>query len=252
MGQLQPLRRTAYTRAEFVPAIDAAWRRQFAVSRATSISPVLPACLFAQYAFETGWGKSCFNGCLGNERAIIAPPSHEFYWPYDYIELKTADEYINGKRVIVGGYFRAFGGDPSLDGFYEAALREGANDHVEFLSVLPVYQPAIEVLQTAAFADIKDLARIVSDFDDALKHGGYFTGPLDVYKAGSVQIATSIVHQIPIEETTLMPWKPMDWFMDAQSALDTIFGDEWRLQDKAHLATVLSCRYDCEGMQSSV
>lgn len=256
MGQLLPLQRTTPTQEQFHHAIVEAWNA--VLGDRYPCNAMIAAIMFGQFAFETGWGKSCWNWNLGNHRTGPLNPPNPKGWAGDYVELKTADEYIDGKRVIVGGYFRAYGLRDVPNG-----LRNGALGHVSFLYELKRYANALDVLKATAGIPVSGYATIIAaaEFVEALKRGGYFTGPLDVYRAGVQDIAHKYV-RLPFVEGSLAPASPItaldprdfglpiprpeDNYMTAIDALDLIFGEEWDVADRLHLASVLACRYDCE------
>jgi hypothetical protein len=189
------------------------------------------ALLFAQWAFETGWGKACWNWNLGNARA-----SKEWIATgHDYVELPTADEIVDGKRVIVGGYFRS-----------HRSLEEGAISHIELLAGLARYQKAFMILEMSPKGPIEIQAR---QFVRALKEGGYFTGNEYEYAEGVASIAKGFLAGLtswddPLPIHALDPSQFLDWqpIRDVQTAMSMIFVDE---RHKI-LTNTLSCRYDCE------
>lgn len=122
--------------------------------------------LVAQWAFETGWGKFCWNYNLGNHR------TYDGYLG-KAIELASADEYINGKRVIVGGYFQAFD-----------SKEEGGEAHVRLLSQNPRYKEGWKILNENPDPVL---------FVKAIKKAGYFTGDESVYARGVASITQSVI-----------------------------------------------------------
>lgn len=252
MGDLLTLQRTTPSQADFHQAMVLAWNTYMPDF---PCNVMVAACLFGQYAFETGWGKSCWRWNLGNHRTGLLDPPHPGGWSGDYVELRTADEYIDGKRVIVGGYFRAY-----------LNLQDGANGHVAFLKGLPRYSQALDILKVATTQDINvtNMGIIARAYVAALKRGGYFTGDEVSYGNGVASIATgylgmpwAILDQNPYAvvppgtphnldpEAFGIAWYPI---RDIETAYGMIFEADWRNADKLHLATMLSCRYDCEGV----
>ena len=147
--------------------------------------------LVAQWAFETGWGKFCWNYNLGN---------HRTYDGYEgkAIELASADEYIKGKRVIVGGYFQAFD-----------TKEEGGLSHVKLLSQNPRYQAGWKVLN-----ENPDPIAFVS----AIKRAGYFTGDETTYAKGVASITQSVLGLMSWDcEPKALPdkvWSDLEEFHD--------------------------------------
>lgn len=135
--------------------------------------------LVAQFAFETGWGKFCWNYNLGN---------HRTYNGYEgkATELPGADEVIDGKKVIVGGYFQAFD-----------SKEEGGEAHIRLLFNNPRYSLAKQILTEDP---------VPEKFVAAIKKAGYFTGDEVTYSRGVASITKSVIG--------LMEWdcepKPLD------------------------------------------
>jgi flagellum-specific peptidoglycan hydrolase FlgJ len=80
-----------------------------------SLNDAALSVLWAQWALETGRGKSCYCNNLGNIKAVTGDGR-------DWCVLQTF-EFINGHRVDMADKFRAFG-----------TLAEGAYDYLQFLS----------------------------------------------------------------------------------------------------------------------
>ncbi len=249
MGSLLPLLRTTPTQADFARTTATAWDQVFP----EECNGVVVSVLFAQYAWETGWGKSCWRWNLGNHRTGPLKPPKPFGYEGDYVELRTADEIINGKRVIVGGYFRAY-----------RSMLDGALGHLNFLAGLDRYEPALRILKEATkFEDTPSHASEVgAALVEALKLAGYFTGPLDQYRSGVSSIASKYIATAPIVELFqpalydlnaplvvepeyigIQPLVP--WYTSLQGALDSIFGADYTRVDQTHVASVMACRYDC-------
>lgn len=151
--QAVPVRRTTFTVLDYASAVLKAWKR---------LCDVYPsresvACLWAQYAHETGRGAFCWNFNIGN---VKYTPGH------DYMMLRGTWEIINGKRVVFEPPHRAtwFNAYDSLD----AAMAE----HLKLLKEKQYRTawPAIERGEPTEFA-----AR--------LKMKGYYTAPLEQYAA---------------------------------------------------------------------
>lgn len=246
MGNLLALQRTAPTRDEFATATRVAWLDV----TGQPMSDVAMAVLYGQFAFETGWGRSCWNWNLGNVRTGPIKPPAPVGWEGDYTELKSADEYINGKRVIVGGYFRAF-----------LSLAEGSAEHLTFLSGLRRYANAWRVLNGPASQAVESEApAIATAFVAALKAGGYFTGDEKAYASGVADIARWFLKGLPHTEPVREVWPlhALDpkryepaWvnLFSAQGVLDSLFEHSiYNATDHRTLTGVLLCRYDCEDM----
>jgi hypothetical protein len=260
MGRLLPLQRTKLSQAEFHSVTTDAWNEVVSMGSSFVCNGMVAGILFGQYAFETGWGNSCWNGNLGNHRTGPLKPPAAFGYEGDYIELRTADEVIDGKRVIVGGYFRGYGlrDDPETP-------RRGALGHIEFLSKLQRYQPALNVLRATSMILVPSKQAVTiaaNEFVDALKLAGYFTGELVPYRNGVASIARDylglpFVDDFPvIEHETIdprnyglpIPDQSLNSFnqMDALKMIyPEVYGD-YRPSDIHTLAMVTACRYDCE------
>lgn len=160
---------TTPTREQFAEALAEEW----------NCSLLTGSILFAQFAFETGWGKYCYCWNLGNVRA----DSEWIKKGNDYFELPGAWEIINGKKVIAGGFFRA-----------HKSLNDGISSHINFLEMNSRYSQAFDVLQeTRSIYFSKDAAKEYSiKFAIALKRGGYYTGSLEEYSKGIASIASGL------------------------------------------------------------
>lgn len=161
---------TTPSREDFARALSEEW----------NCSLLTGAVLFGQFAFETGWGKYCYCWNLGNIRA-------DKNWienGLDYFELPGAWEIINGKRSVVGGYFRA-----------HKSLNQGIKEHIEFLEKNSRYSQAFDVLiETKNIKFSKDNAKNYSTkFAIGLKRGGYFTGSLEEYIKGISSISSGLI-----------------------------------------------------------
>jgi hypothetical protein len=107
--------------------------------------------LWAQWALETGRGRSCWNNNLGNIKHVPGDGR-------DWMWLDTF-EFINGQRVDMPDKFRAF-----------ATLADGAFDYLQFLS-----RPAYALPWSFVLAGDGD------GFARALKAKGYYTAPVEDY-----------------------------------------------------------------------
>lgn len=260
MGQLLPLLRTTPSLTAWGLSNARTFRQVFG----RPIGLIALSTMFGQFAFETGWGVSCWRWNLGNERTGPLNPPDPNGWAGDYCELKTADEYDrNGNRIIVGGYFRAFG-----------SLEDGALEHWRFLEKLKRYQRALNVLLNAGmlYPSVANLMAVATSFASELKFGGYFTGDLTSYSHGIGSIARSFFENDMSaslsEERDPMRNPPLDhiaeqmiggapWWTPQQRvegdnpalrAIASFFPEEYHQltpQDEAHVSGVLSCRYDC-------
>lgn len=220
---------TTPTKQDFVDAFDDAW--VFTQGRPSLLAA---AILFAQFAFETGWGKFCFNWNLGNVRAAQSWMIYN-----DYFELPGAWEIVGGKRVVAGGCFRAF-----------KTLAEGMNGHLHFLSALDRYRPAFDVLEEAAVMPFskENAASFARRFVEALKAGGYFTGSVDDYVRGVSSIAQSFtaLDQDTLPDTLREPASPLGSDPEFAGFGATTFADvfgRWEYDD-CMAGDWLACRYD--------
>ena len=221
---------TTPTKEEFLDSFFEAWK--YTQGRPALLSA---AILFAQFAFETNWGKACFNWNLGNVRAFKSYIDAG----HDYFELPGAKEIVDGKEVVAGGFFRAF-----------SSLAEGMQHHLDFLESLDRYRPAFEVLQEAANIEFsRENCRIYGErFVRALKAGGYFTGNLADYIRGVVSIAQSFddlpdtVRESHVPPTILGP-DPEFVGWGATNAQDIL--DRWEYDESHHIGWLAS-RYDQE------
>lgn len=143
---------TDVTRESFVAAAEAALAKLF--GKPAQHASV--ALLWAQFALETGRGKSCWNYNLGNRKAR---PGER------YVVLRTF-EFVGGKRVNCDANFAAF---ESLD--------EGMADWIELYSRqhYAAARAQLEAGDAAAFAK-------------ALHDAGYFTAPLADYQRSLVSL----------------------------------------------------------------
>lgn len=227
---------TAADKKSFAEAFDEAW-----VYTQGTTSIITPCLLFAQYAFETGWGKACFNDNLGNVRAFqewIASGR-------DYFELPSAWEIVGGKRIVTGGNFRAF-----------ASLHDGMVEHLAFLQGLSFYRKAWEVLTRSAFvpATKENIESLAREFVHELKRGGYFTGSEDDYSRGVASIASSSVDAMLVARHESQPdtlrepatvLGPSEEFAGwGATTVADIFG-RWEY-DPQMTVDFLACRYDCD------
>lgn len=222
---------TTPTRDEFVAAFYQHWT--YSQGRPSAL---VAALLYAQFAFETGWGQYCFCWNLGNVRAFA---------PYidakkDFFMLSSAWEIVEGKRVVVGGAFRA-----------HASLDDGMSAHLSFLSGLDRYEKAFDVLVEAASVQFtKGNARIYAErFVRALKAGGYFTGEVEEYVAGVVSITAGLVTSLMIDDLPDTLREPADQLgPDAEFAgwgattVDDLLA-RWAY-DECMTADFLNCRWD--------
>lgn len=250
MGTLVPLKRTTPSRDEFIEAMAAAWSVVFP---STAPNRNILSTLYAQFAFETGWGKSCWNNNVGNERTGSLNPPNPNGWSGDYIELKTADEWVvvNGERkhVVVGGYFRAWN-----------TLFEGCVGHLDFLLSLKPFRLALNILLGSSIFLESDRAagETARMFAEALKQGGYFTGDLDAYRSGLQSIAVATFKAIvPPEHMSYEPWTrsitSLPWYPNEEwggitvdTGLAMIFGDDYQDHDQKLIAHVTASRWDCQ------
>lgn len=243
-----PQVRTKHDRLIVLDALREGWKK---VRLGNNSGNLILALLYAQYAFETGHGQFCWNNNFGNHRAdqgYVKDPNRH------YFELPSADEYIDGKRVIVGGYFRAY---PNVS----LAPREikyddlvlGTAGHIELLSVLGRYRLAWKhLLDVEGVVEMSTgaMQSIFKEFVYLLKLGGYFTGNADDYANGVSSIALSVVDLLSRDTLRSPPMpgfnernQPQEWgHIDAQQGLERIFGDEWSIEKTA---SFLGCRYDC-------
>lgn len=245
-----PQVRTKHDKIIVLNALKEGWKR---VRLGNNPGHLPLAILYAQYAFETGHGQFCWNNNFGNHRA---DPSFVKNPDRDYFELPGADEYINGKRVIVGGYFRAYPDIELRPAKINYAKPEiGAGSHIEFLSILGRYRLAWKhLLDLEGVVDMStsSMIAVFKEFVYMLKLAGYFTGNADDYANGLSQIAVTIVAELS-RDTLRSP--PMPGFNDrhkpeefgvitANEGLERMFGndDGWTM-DKT--ASFLACRYDC-------
>lgn len=142
--------RTTPTIAEWTASVTRAWMDLLhSVPTQAALS-----VLWAQFALETGRGKSCFNHNLGNIKRVPGDG-------HDWCILNTF-EYIDGRRVDVPDTFRAY---PTLDA--------GALDYLRFLTRTSYADPWACVVAGDADA-----------FARALKYMGYYTAPAIEYAAG--------------------------------------------------------------------
>lgn len=210
------------------------------------ISTLAIAILFAQFAFETGWGKYCFNYNLGNVRKMNGDG-----WAGDVFGLPSAWEIIDGKRVVTGGQFRSF-----------LSLQHGADEHVYFLAHLHNYAPAWELIMAACAVELSELGDDAATvafygrrFVERLKAGHYFTGDLEEYVHGVVSIALAFVRSHSISQEVITApaspqafnYRPQDGAdagaFTAMQALEFIFDKDWQAEQ---MAAFLNCRYDCQ------
>lgn len=162
--------RTQASVAEWADAIAWAWRQLLPTDPTVDALAVL----WAQYALETGRGKSAFAWNLGNIKRVPGDG-------YDYTVLRTF-EYIDGVRVDMDDTFRAY---PSL--------REGAIDYLRFLTRAAYAGPWARVVAGDA-----------AGFAHALKVRGYYTAPENEYTAGLVSLANEFrrsVSEVPPPDT---------------------------------------------------
>lgn len=239
-----PKETTTPTRDEFVSSM----RRALMAEGLPVLSTLSIALLFAQFAFETGWGRYCFCYNLGNVRASsgwIAAGG-------DYFELPSAWEIVKGKKVVTGGKFRA-----------HRDLDEGCEDHVLFLSSLSTYAPAWAVIVAAANIEQHDVSEFVvahyaERFVTRLKEGGYFTGDELEYIHGVASIAQAFIKSVAFDsmDSITQPDTPQALNREAvegaalgsftaMQALEYIFDDQWSDETTANF---LACRYDCDGL----
>lgn len=218
---------TSPTKGEFLAAFYDSWH--YSQGRSSKLAA---AILYAQFAFETGRGKYCYNWNLGNLR--------KGGWTGNVFELPTAWEIVNGKRVVVGGYFRAF-----------LSLSEGMDHHLYFLSTLYRYARAFAVLVEASITacDKPAILRLARLFVIELKKGGYFTGDEEEYARGVTSIALEF---LGIDINAPEPGQrgvPLDADREfagwGATTVQDVFG-RWAY-DEEHTADFLACRYDCEG-----
>jgi flagellum-specific peptidoglycan hydrolase FlgJ len=222
---------TTASNDEFVAAVYRHW--SYSQGRPSLLTA---AILLAQYAFETGWGQYCFCWNLGNVRA---------FEPYiasgkNYFILPSAWEMIEGKRMVVGGAFRA-----------HASLDEGMHAHLAFLSGLDRYEKAFEVLiEAASLPFTKENARLLARrFVLALKAGGYFTGDVTEYVTGVTSIVVALVTSLHVDEMPDTVRSPAEvlgpdpefagW---GATTVDDIFA-RW-VYDECMSADFLNCRWD--------
>lgn len=259
MGRLLPLVRTTPSLTAWGLANARAFHRVFG----KPCGQVVLAVMFGQFAFETGWGNSCWHWNLGNERTGPLDPPFVGGWSGDYCELKTADEYDKaGKRIIVGGYFRA-----------NADLDSGAEEHWRFLASLKRYQPALAAILEAVDGPqhVGALVTAAGAFAGNLKLGGYYTGNLGEYASGLISIADAFFENDlapllaaekdpfhhpsmgDIAEAYSLPWwtpqQRVEGDNPALRAIESFFPDEYHqltVADESHLTAMLSCRYDCQ------
>lgn len=199
---------------DLIRAVRAAWTTLFGETPSTETC----AILFAQYAFETAWGACCWNYNIGNHRAGKGYQGAVF-------ELPGADEYVNGKRVIVGGNFRAY-----------ACCLDGVQQHLILISSMVQYAKAFEVLKNGE-GDVVERAHA---FAHGLKDGGYFTGDEVAYAHGIASIANDVVaHSISFPITGLPDLKP--WYSNFDIFSHAFFDDY-----SEPMAKILCDRFDCE------
>jgi len=158
--QCVPTVRTTFSTEDFTRALVAAWRAFY-----DGATPSKASCgvIWAQYALETGRGKSCWCNNIGNVKHVAGDG-------HDYCMLTGVWEIIGGKRVTFQPphpqtCFRAY---PSL----EAGMRE----HLDFL----------QRRYAGAWAEVeKGDARA---FAHALKSRGYYTAPEEDYAKSLVSL----------------------------------------------------------------
>lgn len=223
---------TSPSRKEFLEAFYEAW-----VYSQGRPSRLVAAILFAQFAFETGWGKYCYCWNLGNVRAQDTYKGKAF-------QLPGAWEIVNGERVIQGGYFRA-----------HDSLFDGMDAHLMFLASLKRYDKAFSVLIEAATmaCDKPNIALMGEKFVRMLKAGGYFTGYEEDYVRGVINIAMSFLDMVdaplhdPYRGTPLGPDNEfIGW--GATTANDVI--NAWAYEERMTV-DFLACRYDCGGANAA-
>ncbi|MCL2779618.1 MAG: hypothetical protein FWD73_16630 [Polyangiaceae bacterium] len=166
--QLVPTVRTTFSTEDFARALIAAWRAIYVMLEQADdacVTPSKASCgvVWAQYALETGRGKSCWCNNIGNVKHVAGDG-------HDYCMLTGVWEIIGGKKVVFNPpdpqtWFRAY---PSL--------ADGMREHLEFL----------RKRYAAAWAEVeRGDARA---FVHALKTRGYFTGDEGVYTKNVVSL----------------------------------------------------------------
>ncbi len=152
MPDLLPLTRTNFSTQEYCAALIHAW---------PEVTKEQAGVLWAQWAFETGRGKACWNHNLGNEKATPAQVAAGV----PYTMLPNTWEILNGKREVFQPphpqtWFRAFD-----------SLAQAMDHHLAFL----------RKRYAAAWASVEsgDPHQFVRD----LKARGYFTGSEQIYSA---------------------------------------------------------------------
>lgn len=164
MGNKLEAVKTVVTPPQMLEALGRGWMRLF------NSAPSREACavLIAQWAFETGWGKSmiCFNP--GNIRC----PDVNGRW--DYCTYNTW-EIVNGARVAGPGTFRAF-----------ASLEDGCADYLGFLHDRYRGNDGCSAVWDAVTAGDPD------KFVHLIKAHGYFTGDETTYDKAVASIFRSI------------------------------------------------------------
>ena len=166
-----PALRTMFTAAELAAALTEGWRTLFGA--APSRNAIL--VLMAQSAHETGqWGKViCFN--IGNVKSVEGDG-------YDHTFFRTREK-ENGRDLVYepphpATRFRAF-----------RSLADGVIDHLAFLYGKRRYAAAWEALKTGD----------PTKFAKALKEGGYYTDPVEVYARGLERYFAKFDSSVPLE-----------------------------------------------------
>jgi len=149
-----PLVRTTISNALFADAVRTAWPEATREAIGT---------LWAQYAFETGRGKACWNNNIGNVKHVQGDG-------HDFTMLPGTWEMIAGKRVTFEPphpqtWFRSY-----------PTLAEGMAEHIAFLRRR--YGAAWRFVESGDPAS----------FALALKAGGYFTGDAGIYSRSLVSL----------------------------------------------------------------
>lgn len=152
---------TPWTKSSILPTVKACLSKKLGISE-PSILDTMSEVFVVQFAFETGYGKSCWNYNVGNLNCTADSKETES-WHKKFVAL-NAGEYKNGQYEKRLERFRAY------DSF-EAGIID--------------YLRAIEHMQHGKnkFVDILGPAKSgnLEEFSKALKAAGYYTAPESVY-----------------------------------------------------------------------
>lgn len=200
MGERREAKRTPVTAPAMLAAMTDAWRRYFGGEpRPESIR-----LLVAQWAIETGWGRSMVAFNVGNVKAARTDADYDFcyFTTWEIMPVAQAEAYVrdNPKTAIITGHtnngrharVELHPDDPGCRFKALPTLAAGCFEHLELVhGRFAQSWPAILTGDPAAFAH-------------ALKVQGYYTAPESDYARAVGQIFTMLSRMTP-EATETQP-----------------------------------------------